>query len=139
MFVHIVNGRTRISYGFVLYLSLPAPVNPPNASAQSLSSTSISVQWSFNSSVRNVLGILRGFKVYYVKQNASEVHTLVTAGADESSLTLVNVEPFTTYKVSVGAFTLAGETIGNPVVVDTLQDGRSYDFCIYPTETSGGT
>ncbi|XP_078349636.1 LOW QUALITY PROTEIN: polycystin-1-like protein 2 [Oculina patagonica] len=99
-----------------------APVNPPNASAQSLSSTSISVQWSFNSSVRNVLGILRGFKVYYVKQNASEVHTLVTAGADESSLTLVNVEPFTTYKVSVGAFTLAGETIGNPVVVDTLQD-----------------
>ncbi|KAJ7356056.1 hypothetical protein OS493_026979 [Desmophyllum pertusum] len=56
------------------------PVNPPNASAQSNTATSISVQWTFNNSVRNVLGILRGFKVHFTSQ-AVENYTLVKVGA----------------------------------------------------------
>ena len=120
------------------YFELPAPVNPPNASAQSLSATSISVHWSFNSSVRNVLGILRGFKVHYVKQNGED-NASVTVAANESSLTLANMVPFTTYNITVGAFTLAGETISNAVVVDTPQDGRSYDYLYALSRPAGGT
>lgn len=83
------------------------------------------MQWSFDHSVRNVLGILQGFKVHYVKQDGED-YALVTAAANKSTLTLVNVKPFTKYNVTVGAFTLAGETKSSPVIVGTLQDGRFY-------------
>ena len=95
---------------------------PPNVSAQSHSATSISVQWSFNHSFENVLGILQGFKVHYVKQDG--IDYAVTAGANTSTLMLANVQPFTKYNITVGAFTQAGETKSSPVIVVTLQDGK---------------
>ena len=100
-----------------------APVNPPIVSAQSHSSTSISVQWSFNRSFENVLGILQGFNVHYFKQDGED-YALVTVDPNNSTITLVNVSTFTTYNITVGAFTQAGETKSIPVTVDTLQDGR---------------
>ena len=83
------------------------------------------MQWSFDHSVENVLGILNGFKVRYVKQDGVD-YAMVTVGANESTLTLTNVQPYTKYNVTVGAFTQAGETKSNPVIVFTLQDGRFY-------------
>ena len=100
-----------------------APVKPPIVSAQSHSSTSISVQWAFNRSFENVLGILKGFNVHYVKQDGED-YALVTVDPNNSTITLVNVSTFTTYNITVGAFTQAGETKSIPVTVDTLQDGR---------------
>ena len=117
----------RYWFEFLIISWILAPVNPPNVSARSLTATSISVEWSFNTSVRNVLGILRGFKVHCVKHIGGN-YTAITVGANESSLTLVNLVPFTTYNVTVGVFTLAGETKSNPVILDTPQDGRSEDY-----------
>jgi len=102
-----------------------APVKPPVVSAQSHSSTSIFVLWSFNHSIENVLGILQGFNVHYIKRGGVD-YAVVTVGANTSTLTLANVQPFTEYNVTVGAFTQAGETKSSPVIVLTLQDGRFY-------------
>ncbi len=100
-----------------------APANPPSVSGQSHDSTSISIQWTFDHSTRNVLGVLRGFNVYYVRQGGRSF-PLITTGTDESSLTLINLEPFTDYTVTVGAFTIAGETNSSTIVVQTQQDGK---------------
>ena len=108
---------------FLKLFFITAPANPPSVLGQSHDSTSISVQWTFNESTRNVLGVLRGFHVYYVRQDGRSF-PLVTTGANESSLTLIDLKPYTEYNVTVGAFTMAGETNSSSVVVRTKQDGK---------------
>ena len=71
-----------------------------------------------------MLGVLQGFHIYYVRQD-DRSFPLVTAGADESSLVLIDLKPYTEYNVTVGAFTMAGETISSSVVVRTQQDGKT--------------
>ena len=48
---------------------ITAPANPPSVLGQSYDSTSISVQWTFDNSTRNVLGVLQGFHIYYVRHD----------------------------------------------------------------------
>ena len=108
---------------FLKLFFITAPANPPSVLGQSYNSTSISVQWTFNKSTRNVLGVLRGFHVYYVRQDVRRL-PLVTTGAEESSLTLIDLKPYTEYNVTVGAFTMAGGTNSSSVVVRTQQDGK---------------
>lgn len=103
---------------------MTAPAKPPSVSGQSHDSTSISIQWTFDNSTRNVLGVLQGFNVYYVRQDGRSF-PLITTGADESSITLDKLEIFTDYTVTVGAFTVAGETNSSTVVVRTQQDGKT--------------
>ena len=71
-----------------------------------------------------MLGVLQGFHIYYVRQD-DRSFPLVTAGADESSLMLIDLKPYTEYNVTVGAFTMAGETNSSSVVVRTQQDGKT--------------
>ena len=112
-------------YLWVLQLFLTAaPANPPSVLGQSNDSTSISVQWTFDKSTRNVLGVLQGFHVYYVRQDGRSF-PFITSGVNESSLTLDNLKPYTEYNVTVGAFTVAGETNSSSVVVRTQQDGKA--------------
>lgn len=101
-----------------------APANPPSVSGQSHDSTTIFVQWTFDNSTRNVLGVLQGFNVYYARQGGGSF-SLITTGADKSSLTLINLETFTNYSVMVGAFTITGETNSSSIVVRTQQDGKT--------------
>jgi len=103
---------------------ITAPANPPIVSGQSHDSTSVSVEWTFDKSTRNVLGVLQGFHIYYVRQDGRGF-PLVTTGADESSLRLIDLKPYTEYNVTVGAFTMAGETNSSSVVVRTQQDGKA--------------
>lgn len=103
---------------------ITAPANPPSVLGQSYDSTSISVQWTFDKSTRNVLGVLQGFHVYYVRQD-DRSFPFVTTGVNESSLTLDDLKPHTEYNVTVGAFTMAGETNSSSVVVRTQQDGET--------------
>ena len=110
---------------FCLHI-VTVPVKPPTVSAQPLSATSISVQWSFDHSFQNVLGILKGFKVHHVKVDGVN-YTVVTVSDNKSTVKLANLQPFTKYNVTVGAFTQAGETKSSPVIVGTLQDGRFYN------------
>ena len=104
--------------------SITAPANPPSVSGQSYDSTSISVQWTFDNSSRNVLGVLQGFHIYYVRQDGRSF-PFATTGANEWSLTLIGLKPYTEYNVTVGAFTMAGETNSSTVVVRTQQDGKA--------------
>ena len=108
---------------FLKSFFITAPANPPSVLGQSHNSTSISVQWTFNKSTRNVLGVLRGFQVYYVRQDGRSF-PLVTTGANESTSTLIDLKPYTVYNVKVGAFTMAGGTNSSGVVVRTQQDGK---------------
>ena len=104
-------------------LSKTAPVNPTNVSAEAHSSTSIFVQWSFDNSTRNVLGVLRGFRVRTNGQYGGNPSTITVAPSILSRM-LTNLKPFGEYNVTVGAFTLAGETKSTVVRLRTLQDGR---------------
>ena len=83
------------------------------------------MQWSFDYSLENVLGILKGFKVHHVKVDGVNF-SVVIVGANKSRVKVANLQPFTEYNVTVGAFTQAGETKTRPVIVGTLQDGRFY-------------
>ena len=124
-----VSEQTNISSVLVLIsflrfvLSKTAPVNPANVSAWAKNSTSISVQWSFDNSPRNVLGVLRGFRVRINEQYGGNPSSVTVAARDLSRM-LTNLKPHTEYNVTVGAFTLAGETKSTVVRVRTLQDGR---------------
>ena len=109
---------------FLKLFFITAPANPPSVSEQSYNSTSISVQWTFDNSTRNVLGVLQGFHIYYVRQDGTSF-PVVTTGADKSSFTLIGLRPYTKYNVTVGAFTVAGETNSSSVVVRTRQDGKA--------------
>lgn len=81
------------------------------------------------------MGILQGFKVHYVKQDGVD-YAVVTVGANTSTITLANVQPYANYNITVGAFTQAGETKSSPVIVVTLQDGRFYSrLFISPKKT----
>lgn len=71
-----------------------------------------------------MLGVLQGFQVHYVRQDGRSF-PLVTIGPDESSLTLIDLKPYTEYNVTVGAFTMAGGTNSSSVVVRTEQDGKT--------------
>ena len=106
------------------FFFITAPANPPSVSGQSHDSTSILVQWTFDNSTRNVLGVLQGFSVYYARQDGGSF-TLITTGSDKASLMLTSLKPFTNYSVIVGAFTIAGETNSSSVVVRTQQDGKT--------------
>ena len=108
---------------FELVAYITASATPLSVSGQSYNSTSISVQWTFDNSTRNVLGVLQGFHIYYVRQDGRSF-PLVTTGADESSLTLVGLRPYTRYNVTVGAFTMTGKTNSSSVAVRTQQGGK---------------
>ena len=109
---------------FEIFVYITASATPPSVSGQSYNSTSISVQWTFDNSTRNVLGALQGFHIYYVRQDGRSFQ-LVTTGADESSLTLIGLRPYTRYNVSVSAFTMTGKTNSSSVAVRTQQDGKT--------------
>ena len=113
---------SKIFYEIVVYIT--ASANPLNVSGQSYDSSSISVQWTFDNSTRNVLGAPQGFHIYYVRQDGRSF-PLVTTGADESSVTLIGLRPYTRYNVVVGAFTVTGETNSSSVAVRTQQDGKA--------------
>ena len=109
---------------FEIVVYITASATPPSVSGQSYNSTSISLQWTFDNSTRNVLGVLQGFHIYYVRQDGRSSQ-LVTTGADESSLTLIGLRPYTRYNVSVSAFTMTGKTNSSSVAVRTQQDGKT--------------
>jgi len=104
--------------------SITATANPPDVSGQSYDSTSISVQWTFDNFTSNASCVLQGFHIYYVTQDGRSF-SLVTTGADKSSLTLLGLKPYTWYNVTVGAFSVAGETNSSSVAVRTQQDGKT--------------
>lgn len=116
------------AFRFFLFSCL-APVQPPDVTLELSSATSISIQWTFNNSVRNVLGVLLGFKVRY-RAEGDNFGLVQTIKAQESSLTLDSLSPYTTYNIKVGAFTKAGETKSNALIARTLEDGRSFSYSV---------
>ena len=70
-----------------------------------------------------MLGVLRGFRVRINEQYGGNPST-VTVAPSVLSRMLTDLNPYTEYNVTVGAFTLAGETKSIVVCVRTPQDGR---------------
>ena len=76
------------------------------------------------------MGVLLGFKVRY-RAEGDNFGLVQTIKAQESSLTLDSLTPYTTYNIKVGAFTKAGETKSNTLIAArTLEDGRSFSYSV---------
>ena len=122
----ITSCRSRHFLGrFISSLSVPI-VAPLNVSVKAITTTSVRVWWAFNSSTRNVLGVLVGFRVYYV---LSEGHsTLIQDRYHETTNTtlITGLQVFAMYNVSVAARTSKGPGPASPVsLVKTKAGGKT--------------
>ena len=93
-----------------------------NASAWSLL-----IKWDFDPNVRQVLGILRGFNVYYLNVNDSgalwEVKTVWDALTRQT--TLNGLQEYRDYNITVTAFTSIGDGANSLfIVVRTDEHGE---------------
>lgn len=111
-------------YSFLYKLSVPTSA-PIGLDVVSQSSTSVTVSWSPPQSERQN-GIISRYSVNVTKSNSGESSLLSTA---DRSITLEQLDPFTTYLISVAAQTAIG--LGPytlPLTVTTNEDGN--DLCM---------
>lgn len=91
----------------------PPPLAPSNLTATDISKTSLTLNWTDNSSDEN------GFNIY---QNG----TIIAAVAENtSSRTVANLSPGTRYTFTVKAFNANGESVGAFLEATTLSDSAS--------------
>ena len=83
---------------------------PFGVTGYNTSKSSIKVHWGFNDSVRNVLGILRGFQIFYRNVNDSNAVWLDTVVSDAAARTveLTGLEIYRVYNITVAAITRKG-------------------------------
>ena len=105
------------------------------------SAWSLLIKWDFDPNVRQVLGILLGFNVYYLNVNDSgafwEVNTVWNPLAHQS--TLNGLQEYRDYSITVTAFTSIGDGVNSfSIVVRTDEHGqclknerRPESFCCY--------
>lgn len=108
--------------------TIAAPSAPPlNVSSLTLSSTTVQVSWDEVPAVeRN--GIISGYQVEY-NQTTFTANMSQRMNTSELSITLQSLHEYTTYTISVRAFTSAGMLAGpfsNETVATTLQDSKYY-------------
>lgn len=91
------------------------PSQPPHSVMITiLSSQSMEVTWSRLPS-NAINGRLLGYRVYYHSlKNRAKVFNKTVTGPDERNATLTGLGKFTTYKISVVAFTRKGEGVRSP-------------------------
>lgn len=68
-------------------------------------------------------GIIRSYRVFLRDQTTNEQTEVDTVGSSQS-ITLSNLEPFRTYRVTVAAHTIAQGPLSAPLQFTTLEDGE---------------
>ena len=99
---------------------------PNNVSAFDLQTTSIGLSWDFENKVRDVLGILTGFIIFYQMANSSSApvlqHEVQDGNARQGYITELDVYRF--YKISIAGKTRVGHgMISEEIYVRTLGTG----------------
>lgn len=99
---------------------------PSNVSAFDLQTTSIGLSWDFENKVRDVLGILTGFIIFYQLANSSSApvlqHDVQDANARQEYITGLDIYRF--YKISVAGKTRIGHgLISEDIYMRTLGTG----------------
>ncbi|XP_035684441.1 tenascin-X-like [Branchiostoma floridae] len=94
------------------------PGAPRDVKGQAVEPTTITVDWQ---PPLEINGVLLGYKVIYMPENAAEFST-VELGPAELSTMLLDLEPATTYSIVVLAFTSAGDgDESEEILVSTMQ------------------
>ena len=121
-------------FEYYIYFSAPSsPVRNLTTSTSQLNATSILVRWSVP-----VLNDLNGVLLnYYIIYSGIEIDTdakviyLPNPGFGDQSITLVNLEEYTTYSINISVYTKIGKGPDAIIEQRTNQDGEflvSYSF-----------
>lgn len=88
----------------------PVPiVAPTNVQAFNPETTSIELSWFFENNVRDVLGILTGFRIFYkLSSNNSAPEQVHEVGANEREAQITELNIYRFYTFSVAAMTSKG-------------------------------
>lgn len=108
-------------------------VAPSNVTAFDPQTTSVKLSWYFENNVRDVLGILTGFRIFYQLANSSSapIHQH-EAGANARQTQLTELDIYRFYKISIAAKTRIGHgVISGDVYMRTLGTGSYHRlFCL---------
>lgn len=108
---------------FVFVVPIVAPSNVVPSDPET---TSIRLSWYFEDKVRDVLGILRGFRIFYQLANSSSapLQRLEVNGKNIREAEITGLEIYRFYKISVAGKTSKGHgVISEHVYMRTLGTG----------------
>ena len=108
-------------------------VAPSNVSAFDPGPTSIRLSWYFENKVRDVLGILTGFRIFYQLANSSSAPIQQhEVGANSTEVHITGLDIYRFYNISVAGMTRIGHgVISENVYMRTLGTGLCFHlFCL---------
>lgn len=121
-----------------MFSLLSVPSKPPQfVEVKVLSSQSISVTWK-RPHHDSIHGQLRGYKIRFYRVSDPDKAQEVRVGSKILNETLKKLGKFTTYKISVLAFTSKGDGVSsNEIKITTAEDSK-LTLCYFIDETSLG-
>ena len=108
------------------HFTLVPIVAPSNVRAFNHQTTSIGLSWDFENNVRDVLGMLTGFIIFYQMANSSSAPVLQYEVQDENArqVYITGLDIYKFYKISIAGKTRIGHgVISEDVYVRTLGTG----------------
>lgn len=89
------------------------------------------VEWDFDDYVRHVLGVLRGFRVYYrnINDSAASWESQYVRGPLMRQTEISGLEEYRDYNITITAFTRIGEGVRSPFIVTrTDEHSKFYNY-----------
>ena len=86
------------------------------------------VEWDFDDYVRHVLGVLRGFRVYYrnINDSAASWESQYVWGPLMRQTEISGLEEYRDYNITITAFTRIGEGVRSPFVVTRTDEHSEF-------------
>lgn len=109
-----------MAFSLRFYFSLVPSLAPQNVTVQSLNSSSFVLTWG-PVPLQYANGRIQGYRVRVWEQNV----TNVSYSVNKRMILVEGLQPNTTYKVKVSAYTSVGEGNGSFLCVTTLKAGES--------------
>lgn len=106
---------------------------PSNVSAFDLQTTSIWLSWDFQNKIRDVLGILTGFIIFYQMANSSSAPVLQYEVQNETTrqACITGLDVYRFYKISIAGKTRIGHgVIGEDIYVRTSGTGLHHYYFV---------
>lgn len=106
---------------------------PSNVSAFDLQTTSIWLSWDFENKVRDVLGILTGFIIFYQMANSSSAPVLQYEVQNETTrqACITGLDVYRFYKISIAGKTRIGHgVISEDIYVRTSGTGLHHYYFV---------
>ena len=86
------------------------------------------VEWDFDDNVRHVLGVLRGYRVYYrnINDSAASWESQYVWGPLMRQTEISGLEEYRDYNITMTAFTRIGEGVRSPFVVTRTDEHSEF-------------